>query len=224
MSSKNYKHSKRAVAFYRLNYDFRPPFTVLLDGNFVYEALRRSYDIKKLLFKHLRGKLELVWSGCVEHELSLIGEPGRGALDFLHKNAKRTKCFHQFNLEPSLCIEKHVGSLNKRKYIVATQDSKLIEALEKVPGVPVFQIKNEMLGLLDPSEHSEKVVDKKDKRKFLPTKEEEKVIKPYKEKEIEEKKREEMQEVQRERNQAGVKLKKRAKAPNPLAVKRKHFN
>ncbi|EIE18513.1 hypothetical protein COCSUDRAFT_9312, partial [Coccomyxa subellipsoidea C-169] len=36
-----HKHTRRAVQFYEINYGFRKPFKVILDGNFVH-ALRES--------------------------------------------------------------------------------------------------------------------------------------------------------------------------------------
>ena len=35
MRRKKHKHTRRAVRFYRINFGFRPPYKVLMDGNFV---------------------------------------------------------------------------------------------------------------------------------------------------------------------------------------------
>ncbi len=34
MRRKKLKHVKKTVRFYRINYGFRPPFKVIVDGNF----------------------------------------------------------------------------------------------------------------------------------------------------------------------------------------------
>jgi len=36
MRRKKHKSTKKAVRFYKINYGFRPPYKVLLDGNFVH--------------------------------------------------------------------------------------------------------------------------------------------------------------------------------------------
>ena len=36
MRRKKHKHTRRTLRFYRINFGFRPPYKVLLDGNFVH--------------------------------------------------------------------------------------------------------------------------------------------------------------------------------------------
>ncbi len=36
MRRKKHKHTRRALRFYRISFGFRPPYKVLLDGNFVH--------------------------------------------------------------------------------------------------------------------------------------------------------------------------------------------
>ena len=36
MRRKKHKHTRKAIQFYRINHGFRPPFKVILDGNFVH--------------------------------------------------------------------------------------------------------------------------------------------------------------------------------------------
>ena len=42
MRRKKHKHTRRALRFYRITHGFRPPYKVLLDGNFVHalDAMR----------------------------------------------------------------------------------------------------------------------------------------------------------------------------------------
>ena len=39
MRRKRQKTTRRAMRFYRINFGFRPPFKVLVDGNFVHAVL-----------------------------------------------------------------------------------------------------------------------------------------------------------------------------------------
>ena len=36
MKRKKHKHVRRTLRFYRMNHGFRPPYKVLVDGNFVH--------------------------------------------------------------------------------------------------------------------------------------------------------------------------------------------
>jgi U3 small nucleolar RNA-associated protein 23 len=42
MRRKKHKQTRKAIRFYKINFGFRPPFKVILDGNFVHalEALK----------------------------------------------------------------------------------------------------------------------------------------------------------------------------------------
>lgn len=72
-----------------------------------------------------------------------------------------------------------------------------------------------------PSETALKQIEKIDKRKYLPTQDEMKEIKVAQKEEKEEERKAKIERIRRAAQLQGVMLKKRAKGPNPLSIKKK---
>jgi U3 small nucleolar RNA-associated protein 23 len=53
MRIKRGKHYKRILNFYAVNFDFKPPYNVLLDGNFIQKCVKVQFDVKEMLMKLL---------------------------------------------------------------------------------------------------------------------------------------------------------------------------
>lgn len=62
------------------------------------------------------------------------------------------------------------------------------------------------------------LIEKDDKKKYLPTPEEMKLVKIAKKEELEEIRKERINKIRRAAELQGIQLKKRAKGPNPLSV------
>lgn len=82
-------------------------------------------------------------------------------------------------------------------------------------------INSNVLDVMKPSEQMEKLIAKKDKKKYLPTQEEMKAVKAANKEEAEELKKERILKIRRTAELLGIQLKKRAKGPNPLSVQTK---
>jgi len=51
------KQCRKAIQFYRINFKFREPYKVILDGNFIKVCLDKKIDLRTKLDKVLGGKV-----------------------------------------------------------------------------------------------------------------------------------------------------------------------
>ena len=72
-----------------------------------------------------------------------------------------------------------------------------------------------------PSDTALRMIEKMDKKKYLPTQDEMKEIKEVKNEEKEKQRKEKIERIRRAAQLQGVMLKKRAKGPNPMSIKKK---
>lgn len=53
MKVKRYKRMKRIISIYRNNFNFHPPFRVLVDGTFALAALKNQINLREQMPKYL---------------------------------------------------------------------------------------------------------------------------------------------------------------------------
>jgi len=53
------KQSRKAIQFYRINFNFREPYKIILDGNFIKVSLDKKVELRTKLEKVLGGKILL---------------------------------------------------------------------------------------------------------------------------------------------------------------------
>lgn len=59
MRIKRGKHYKRIMRFYALNYAFRQPYRVIVDGNFLMHCVKAQQDAKEMLSAVLSGVVHI---------------------------------------------------------------------------------------------------------------------------------------------------------------------
>uniref|UniRef100_A0A3B0NEI5 Fcf1, putative n=1 Tax=Theileria annulata TaxID=5874 RepID=A0A3B0NEI5_THEAN len=131
--SKN-KRNKKIVEFYKTLNNLIEPFKVLIDGSFVFAALKNRIHIKQLLPEALGYNITPVITNCILNELKAMGEDLSGAVTvikhfqkyFLIFKSLRIKCYHNEsdNFNSRRCI---LSTLSNDKLFVATQDLTLIK-------------------------------------------------------------------------------------------------
>jgi len=184
-------------------------------------AHKIDLDLQRKIGKIFRSKVDLCTTKCIREELKKLGMTCSGAFNHSLK-MKALRCAHDFACEPGLCIRSHVGKGNSSKFLVATQDGELQNDLNTIGRVPVLRFVNSnVLDLMKTSEEFDKLISKKDKKKYLPTQEEMKAVRQVQKEEDEERRKERILQIRRNAELLGVQLKKRAKGPNPLAVQKK---
>ncbi len=53
------KQSRKSLAYYKINFHFKEPYKVILDGNFVKVCIDKKIELKSKIEKTLQGKVIL---------------------------------------------------------------------------------------------------------------------------------------------------------------------
>lgn len=228
MGRRKNKWFKKTINFYRYIFKFEVPFNVLIDGNFVGVSMQKKFDMKELLMKTLAENVRLILTSCVCMELKEIEAKLPGITAAVLKY-KIEECKHP-RMEPINCIKSYIGKKNHGKYFVATQDPYLRSQLRKIPGVPLLFFDQNMLLVDKVSAASHEASERREGLKEDPQIKEKKelIIKKDEAKEfmIEEFKKTKHYKEKMEQyklNKLMGKIRRKAKGPNPLSVKKKQF-
>lgn len=152
MGRKKNKLIKKATNFYKFVFKFDPPFNILLDGNFIAIAKQKKLNMKEVLEKNLDEKVHLIITSCIVDELREFDSKIPGLLDSI-MNYKIEECAHK-STTPENCIKNYVGTKNRKKYFVATQDLMLRNQLRKCVAVPLVFFDQNIILLEKPSRAS----------------------------------------------------------------------
>ena len=167
---KRNKTYRKYLQFYELNFQIRKPYRVLLDGNFMHTAVINGVLVRDKVPSLLGDtNADLQVPTAVVGELEKVGEPVAAALA-LALTFKRLK--HGGDTNAADAIKTLVGTRNKNKYIVCTQDASLRDELAKVPGVPLVYLNHCALVLEPPSRASLGAHRKSEAKKIIPTRDE----------------------------------------------------
>uniref|UniRef100_A0A914CCS5 rRNA-processing protein UTP23 homolog n=1 Tax=Acrobeloides nanus TaxID=290746 RepID=A0A914CCS5_9BILA len=162
MKIKRYKRAQRILTFFRYNFGYAPPFTVLLDGTFCQAALQNKVNLREQMPKYMAEETEMVTSSCVINELEKLGSDVYGAL-VICKQFDIAPCPHHPHRTAADCLA-HLARRSKKgkapKYFIATQDEQLIAKIKEMGGVPTMSVKFNGILLDKPSESSIKQADK----------------------------------------------------------------
>ena len=176
------KFIRKYLRFFRIVFGIEPPFNVILDGNFIYHALKYSVNVVDRFQKTLQGaqvKFYILRSAL--DELNALGEKGGAALvlanaycetiedDFIDTKVSRANTSKKGSggsssgdsegSKANSCLA-HFKFLNDsakkgdHRYFLATQDHQLRKSAAKVPGVPILYLNKVSLVLEAPSEAS----------------------------------------------------------------------
>lgn len=153
MKLRRHKNIRRSLRFYRLAFDIKDPYHVLVDGTFLTHALQNKVHVKEQLPKMLDGRATPMVTNCVMQELRSLGSNALGAA-IIAKGYYRIKCGHDRGIGACACIREQVGNANARKFLVASQDPELQKLLREVPGVPVLRLNGPCPLVEEPSDVS----------------------------------------------------------------------
>lgn len=199
MKIRRYKRAQRLISFFRFNFEFTPPFRILIDGTFAMAALVNKINLREQVPKYLSEESIICVTPCVLAELEKLGSQFYGALHICQQ-FQVEKCPHKPVRSASDCICRLARRMErKRKYFIATQDSALTNKLRDIPGVPILFIKYKGILIDRASEATMQAVEnsKSDLNEMKALKKE-------------------VLGVEEKRKKS-----KRAKGPNPLSVKKK---
>ncbi|PUU77627.1 rRNA-processing protein FCF1 [Tuber borchii] len=126
--------------FFQFNTALRPPYSVLVDTNFLNFTIQKKLEVMQSMMDCLYAKATPVITDCVMAELEKLGSRYRIALRIAKDpRFERVRCEHKGTYADD-CIVNRV--LQHKIYIVATNDRDLKRRLRKIPGVPIMSCGN----------------------------------------------------------------------------------
>jgi U3 small nucleolar RNA-associated protein 24 len=134
------KHSPQAPSsmFFQHNTALQPPYSVLVDTNFLSHTVHNKLELLPSLMDCLYATCRPIITSCVMAELEKLGQKYRIALKIARDERwERLQCSHKGTYADD-CIVDRV--LKHRIYLVATNDRDLKRRLRKIPGVPIINV------------------------------------------------------------------------------------
>jgi U3 small nucleolar RNA-associated protein 23 len=157
------KAVRKSLQFFNIVFGYeKAKFHVLLDGNFIYAAIKYKIDIQERLDRLLQnGVVKLYVLKSVLEELRQVGVKTKSSLDFAMKYCEtlddsKHRGDNANERIISMMKQQHsdwlaAPSQHKRKFMVATQDKDLRSALGYIPGIPLIYLNKVILVLEPPS-------------------------------------------------------------------------
>eukprot|EP01134_Creolimax_fragrantissima_P004211 CFRG4211T1 len=140
MKVTRHKQARKTLAFYKARYGLHEPFQVLVDATFCQASLQTKIYIKDQLATYFGGTISLFTSPCIVEEVRKLGSEFSGA-HLINRKFEYRRCNHKIGVKNARdCVLDIVGTDNRFRLIVATQDLALREKLRKIPGVPIVYI------------------------------------------------------------------------------------
>ncbi len=237
---------RKYLRFYRISYNVHRPYKVLVDGTFLHACLSMGISaISERVSSVLQGGgVQMLVPPGVVDELEAFGEGFVGALRYARSDkcrivktkrpmTKKKKAKREVleganavedqvaggvvvRVSPSDAILELVGERNEQGYVVATQDENLRRQLGAIAGCPLLYQSRAVIVMGPPSAASKATFERHEREKagsIASMAESESFI-------LQRLKKEKRREaVARDREQPRKRLKKSAKAPNPLSCK-----
>ncbi len=112
------KAARKILKLYKLLFNVQPPFNVLLDGNFIFTALKYKINIidrmKRLLQENMDGEIHFYCLKSMVNELKQIGSKGVESLDFIKSNCRE---IDDTSLEGALVADRTVTFMKSKLYL-----------------------------------------------------------------------------------------------------------
>ncbi|CZS94053.1 FCF1 Essential nucleolar protein that is a component of the SSU (small subunit) processome involved in the pre-rRNA processing steps of 40S ribosomal subunit biogenesis [Rhynchosporium agropyri] len=127
-----------SALFFQYNTALVPPYSILIDTNFLSHTVQRKLPLLETLMDTLYANCIPCITSCVMAELEKLGPKYRIALRIARDERwNRLKCDHK-GVYADDCIVSRV--MESKIYIVGTNDRELKRRIRKVPGVPIVSV------------------------------------------------------------------------------------
>ena len=127
-----------SALFFQANTALRPPYSVLVDTNFLSHTVQHKLELLASMMDCLYASCRPIITTCVMAELEKLGPKYRIALRIARDERwERLQCDHK-GVYADDCIVDRV--IKHRVYIVATNDRDLKRRIRKIPGVPIMSV------------------------------------------------------------------------------------
>lgn len=166
---------RKHLQFYRLVFGVEAPYNVILDGNFIFTAIKLKIDLRERLAKLLQcAEVHLFIMKSLLQELEQVGPKAKSARDFAvqfceliedkkysgDSTSDRLAKFLGHTFQSSSSSSSRGSSngrsaISSKRYLVASQDKDLRKVLAgRAPGVPLIYLNQVTLVLEAPSQQS----------------------------------------------------------------------
>jgi len=214
MRLKRHQKAERIISFYCVNFGFRKPFQILVDGTFCMASAQNRVQLREDIPKYLGGDVKLLTTQCVILETEALGTAVRPAMH-IAKNFGIHKCGHEKKpISGANCLTSMTKDNMNTRYIVATQDRSLQNVLYHTPAVPIMHFNGLSVILKSPSPNSIECANQRKQSRFNLTEHETNVLTNIKSSITSE-----LISSDELKDYPGIF--KRAKGPNPLSCKPK---
>lgn len=222
------KSIRKYLRFYRLVFGIDAPFKIILDGNFIFAAIKYKLDIRDRLEKLLQsGKVSFHVLQSVITEMKKVGKSAENAINFANSYCEIINDDKVAGESPNEKLQNFLAKSDKesliekrKKFFVATQDQELRQKLGNQPGIPLIYLNKVTLVLEAPSKASQNFSSQVETKKMTLTEGESTIMKKISKSSaglnttkiiVEEK----ITPVEKEA--APVRRKRKASEPNPLS-------
>eukprot|EP00172_Hildenbrandia_rubra_P000929 Plantae.Rhodophyta-Hildenbrandia_rubra.ctg15255.p1 GENE.Plantae.Rhodophyta-Hildenbrandia_rubra.ctg15255~~Plantae.Rhodophyta-Hildenbrandia_rubra.ctg15255.p1 ORF type:complete len:255 (-),score=35.31 Plantae.Rhodophyta-Hildenbrandia_rubra.ctg15255:739-1503(-) len=214
------KSTRKALTFYRINYDVHPPYRLLIDGPMLSYCVTSNLHIRTTFSNLLQAPTHPLTTICIQRELRKLGAPFKGAT-LLSKKLRVVECGHEG--DPQSAAECIVETAKKENAGVATRDVELEKVLKSVEGVFVVGcVGGSRIVVHSPGWASMKNARRKQKEREAVKDDERDLARRIRKERKAESIGVDPKNVRPARPVIGKR--KRAKEPNPLSVKKKKVN
>lgn len=149
MRQKRAKAYRKLMATFERHFGFRSPYQVLFTADFLSAAESFKLSAVGGVHRTLQGDVKGMMSQCC---IKLLYDADAQSTITTAKTLERRRCGHIAEaLSPAACVLECVGSRNKNRYVVATQDRELRAKLREIPGVPLVYINRSVMVMEPPS-------------------------------------------------------------------------
>eukprot|EP01041_Mallomonas_annulata_P003641 gene3641-7258_t len=157
------KFVRKYLRFYRIVYNIIPKYKIILDGNFIFAALKHNIDIFERLTKLLQGEqIRMFITKSSLKELVQVGLKAEAAKQFAKSKCEILDDDSYYGETPSDKMLAMLAALpvnateesNSRQYFVASQDKEFRQQLGRIPGIPIIYLNKVIMVMEPPSDVS----------------------------------------------------------------------
>jgi len=129
------------LEYYKLNFGLTPPYKLVVDGNFIQQALKYKVHIKEQIPKLFQSVVVPCVTKCTVSKLRRAGSAYSGAA-IIAKRFERIPCQHGKGVQKEdVCLEALVGQSNASKLCYGAQTVSLRNKIRRVPAAPIVFIR-----------------------------------------------------------------------------------
>jgi len=133
------KKVRKSLLLFKTIYKINPPYFILLDPEFIFEALQNKIFLRDSLPKLLQESSYPVVTSCIYGGLKQLGEDYKGAA-LVAKRLQRVSCAHHSPQSPNECILSLLNNTSTKKYCVGVVNEELKKTLRRISGVPIITV------------------------------------------------------------------------------------